>query len=55
MGWIRKNMFWYEHHELYIEPTEEEKIIKEAEYRRFKHRVGHLMATASILSNMNNK
>lgn len=29
MGWIKRNKFWYDHHILYIEPTEEEKKNKD--------------------------
>lgn len=55
MGWIRKNWFWYEHHELHIEPTNEEKRIRQAEFRRFKYRAGQLITSAMILANMNNR
>lgn len=54
MGWIRKHMFLYEHHRLYIEPTEEEKIIRDTEYRRLKQRGGLLLSMSTILASMNN-
>lgn len=49
MGWIKRNRFWFEHHDLYIEPTEEEKMIAymKANYTRDSTR-NILMATAVL-------
>lgn len=55
MGWIKRNWFWYEHHTLYIEPTEEEKRLNENTYRKTNKQIGHLLAATAILSSMNDK
>lgn len=46
MGWIRRNRFWYEHHDLYVEPTEEQKELSrlsKLEYERSDRELNQML------------
>ena len=54
MGWIKRNRFWFNHHDIYIEPTEEQKEIERKaveEFRKYsKTKLMQIMAMTSALS-----
>lgn len=54
MGWIRRNRFWFNHHDIYVEPTEEQKEIDRQNseyYKKYgKTKLMQIMAMTSALS-----
>ena len=50
MGWIKRNWFWYTHHDLWIEPTEEQKEQARIIRKRARKKFGMFMATAMVLN-----
>ena len=52
MGWIRKNWFWYTHHCIYVEPTEEQKKLYDIEHKKTMTSLAELCVVSSIIRTM---
>ena len=50
MGWIKRNWFWYTHHSLYVEPTEEEKERDRVKARKSKMSLAAIMGMTHALT-----
>lgn len=50
MGWIKRHWFWYTHHSLYIESTEEQKAVARRKSKMSRQQLGMVMASAMVLS-----
>lgn len=50
LGWIRRHWFWYTHHNLYIEPTPEQKARLLLQRKYSRRQFAMVMAVAMALN-----